>query len=66
MEYSENIHENEQMKEKNGQRNIITYDMYTDWASEGMDFTVELLLDIANGNYQLADFINDVKSYERN
>lgn len=66
MEYSEDLHENEAQKVANGQRDIITLEQYQAWASDGEDFTLELLLDIANNQYSLADFIKDVRDYERN
>lgn len=64
MEYSEDLHENERQKVLNGQRNVITLEQYEEWASEGYEFTLELLLDIANGVYSVEDFIKDVKEYE--
>lgn len=64
MEYSEDLHENERQKVLNGQRNVITLEQYEEWASEGYEFTLELLLDIVNGVYPIDQFIKDVKDYE--
>ena len=54
-------------QEKNGQREIINEAQFRAWFGDNVndpELMEELVLDIANDIYSVADFVQDVKSYD--
>lgn len=65
MNYSDDTQENEKVKEKNGERNIITQEMLNSFmgGDNPNGEAWETLLDILNDIYPVGDCVEDIKEH---